>query len=460
MSISVTFYSNFSKRKNSTKQPTGGTSLNCVMKKDTSLLNPTFQIDGIQTSYNYCYFQGRYYFIDDITLNNNNIYDISCSIDALATYKSAIGSSTQFIERAASSYDLLVSDPLLSSQQQISNVAGNATQTFLDPDPGVYLIQTFSKSGVNVYAFTDTAQLTGILNNKAYGVSDNMLVSLIQTIGLNVLDISAYVSNPMWLPVNISSLLGNTEKIQVGFWELIDAPDPFEGKRITQRYLHDSGDINKPVNEYSDFRSYDPNFSKYIIYLPGCGTFSLPSIYLEETISYSVTVDIFTGNITYLLYSKDNIGITSLIGKYSGQVGVNIPYSTTKTDYLGLMQNILAPNIGGMGGDDINYAAIAKGVADTAFNVSRATVEPYVAVNSSTGNMSELKLYDDIMLTVTNIGSKEFPLAEAGRPLYEHKVINTLSGFVKCAGASLDIPGFESEKEMVNGFLNSGFYYE
>ena len=42
-----------------------------------------------------------------------------------------------------------------------------------------------------------------------------------------------------------------------------------------------------------------------------------------------------------------------------------------------------------------------------------------------------------------------------------YKANNTWDkGYIKCAAASVDIPGFASDKEAVNAALNGGFYYE
>ena len=45
-------------------------------------------------------------------------------------------------------------------------------------------------------------------------------------------------------------------------------------------------------------------------------------------------------------------------------------------------------------------------------------------------------------------------------PYYEVANIGSLSGYVKCYDASVSIPGDGEEQDVVNGYLNSGFYYE
>ena len=49
---------------------------------------------------------------------------------------------------------------------------------------------------------------------------------------------------------------------------------------------------------------------------------------------------------------------------------------------------------------------------------------------------------------------------DLGRPLMSTRTINTLSGYIKCADAHFDASCFGQEKDMVNEFMNNGFFYE
>lgn len=76
------------------------------------------------------------------------------------------------------------------------------------------------------------------------------------------------------------------------------------------------------------------------------------------------------------------------------------------------------------------------------------------------GNKANLTQFPNISVSVQRYGSKDIPQNTLGRPCYKNVQISTLSGYIKCAGASVDIAGLAGEKEMVNSFLNNGFYYE
>ena len=50
--------------------------------------------------------------------------------------------------------------------------------------------------------------------------------------------------------------------------------------------------------------------------------------------------------------------------------------------------------------------------------------------------------------------------ADQGKPLMQNKVINTLSGFIKCVEAHADFACYSSEKEAIEDYMKNGFFYE
>ena len=92
-------FGTFSKRKNSTKQPTSELSdvRNIKLKQSTSYDNPTFIITGDDFGYNYCSWNGRYYFVTDIRSVHNGLTEIDAEIDVLATYKANILNTVAYV---------------------------------------------------------------------------------------------------------------------------------------------------------------------------------------------------------------------------------------------------------------------------------------------------------------------------------------------------------------------------
>ena len=103
MSFAATFYT-FRKKLNSTKQPSGGSEYQIILKHGCSIIRPTISLDigqaGNPTGYNYCYIPAfnRYYYVSD-WIFENRLWTASLKVDALASFKTYIGSSNEFILR-------------------------------------------------------------------------------------------------------------------------------------------------------------------------------------------------------------------------------------------------------------------------------------------------------------------------------------------------------------------------
>lgn len=454
--MNVTFYSNFEKKINSTKRPSGsGTTLDCKMKSDCSMSSPVFLIDGIDLSYNYCYFNNRYYFINDIVLNKNNIYEIYCSVDVLATYKPYITSYNTFIERSASKFDPMIIDNALSSSQDIKSNAQATTQIKtttgqvpLDPTSGCYLVKIFGKgNGPQVYVYDDLTTIGGLLSNSAFGLTDNALNNLLETGWMQILDVSAYVSNIMWLPFPSSIFTTVNDQIDIAYVHLVGVT----ANRVVNKYIGCSGTISVPTNDYNDFRKNHPSFSSYTMYLPGVGSVDVPAMEAANGLTYSLTIDIYTGACTYYLFSNDTT--PAIIASFEGEIGVEIPYGVTSVTNPGLISNW----VGAIAGTaQNNVQPLISGGLDVIQNLTSPTPK----ILSGKGSLGKIVSHPYIMVGLNNYESKEFPGSVLGRPLCEYETIGNLSGFVKCGAASLDIPGFDHEKETLNTYLNTGFYYE
>ena len=106
----------FDKKRNSTKQPeTAGTKMQGELKQNFTLtgLEVTFNF-GKQLYapvFNYCHIPNlrRYYFITD-WYYNAGLWVAVCAVDVLATYKTQIGVSRQYVIRAYSKYDASIVD--------------------------------------------------------------------------------------------------------------------------------------------------------------------------------------------------------------------------------------------------------------------------------------------------------------------------------------------------------------
>ena len=88
----INYWTAFSKRKNSTKQPSSGTQLDVKLKDDCSIINPVFESAQMPANVNFIYVPdwGRYYFVNNVIYTTKTIKNFICEVDCLATAKAGI----------------------------------------------------------------------------------------------------------------------------------------------------------------------------------------------------------------------------------------------------------------------------------------------------------------------------------------------------------------------------------
>jgi len=111
MAINITIY-NFAKKINSTARPSsGGQLFSCELIENTSIISPMIRLNlsaggfsPVNKNYAYISTFNRYYFITDWTYELGT-WVASLAIDVLATSRTEIGVSTQYILRSSHSFD-------------------------------------------------------------------------------------------------------------------------------------------------------------------------------------------------------------------------------------------------------------------------------------------------------------------------------------------------------------------
>lgn len=102
----VVFGNTLNDNNNLEKEYTTIKEVNANLKKDTSIINPVFEISYTELSnlknVNYCYVAdfGRYYFVDNIDLGVGGIMYVNCSVDVLMSFKDSIKNIEGTVKRA------------------------------------------------------------------------------------------------------------------------------------------------------------------------------------------------------------------------------------------------------------------------------------------------------------------------------------------------------------------------
>lgn len=122
--MTVTFYKNKSDKivvdKNLTQ--VGSTITSAVIKENISITDPVFLLTDF-TSFNvatcnYVYISdlNRYYYITDIVILDQSLYEVHCHVDVLMSFKSGIRSNNAIVARQQSSYDLYLADGVFKTK--------------------------------------------------------------------------------------------------------------------------------------------------------------------------------------------------------------------------------------------------------------------------------------------------------------------------------------------------------
>ena len=140
---------NTSKRINSTSNSFSGTSLTCRLKDPCSMQMPVFEVQGLTKGslYNYCSFEGRYYWVDDIVYRTNAIQDVYCHLDPLATYKSAIIGTAGYVQYGDATHWNQYADDVRFSPEVKTACYNKETAIFpFDPSAQGCIVMTFAQT--------------------------------------------------------------------------------------------------------------------------------------------------------------------------------------------------------------------------------------------------------------------------------------------------------------------------
>lgn len=138
-------YQNKSEKIKVDKSLTLITSTDIVVKESTSITSPVFTLsltNDKATKFNYIYVPelNRYYYVTDIVMVRNNLFEITCHCDVLMSFKKDIRNQSGIIGRQENLYNLYLSDPYFTVNQKQSVVTKEFKKGFLDDASYVLLV--------------------------------------------------------------------------------------------------------------------------------------------------------------------------------------------------------------------------------------------------------------------------------------------------------------------------------
>ena len=486
MSHSVSF-GRVAKRKNSTLQ--GGTSAayNVLFKNPTSLDRPTFTLNASDFDYNYARMGDRYYFVDDIVYRNNDIAEVSCNLDTLATYKSEILASTQYVSYSNVSGGMWLPDTRIPIMR---NAITNRASVSVDAlsTTGSYILSVVGKTGVDVFrvsrgtiqsliadlqdwrdnlaanlksTFDFTDELTA-MKSLANAITDTGAVG-------NAYDVAVQcIRSCIWVPFS-SVIVGGTEtEIYLGNY-----PTGLSGYKISTSYHSGNVSVSIPWH-YSDWRR--TYCESIYLYLPFVGLINVNvddiSTASSLTIKFSVTAS--DGRIVYQVGAGSQI-----IGTYGGDCSMQIPIGINQLSSAGELVTTLGNGInkmvssgisgaGGLASGNVvgavqGFTNLGMAGVSTSYEVANVMLSTHLSciggIGGGAGAGLDLTAHC-ISVSRPTVCEPSAMSATMGVPTMKPMQLSSCSGFCQCANAHVPLPAEGWVMDTVDSYLNNGFYIE
>ena len=122
MSFDISIQTNNSEKIRLDKDLTTIATLTGTLRNDTSIIDPTFIIEGDISDYlaaNYCTVEsfGRSYFINNIRSLRANLFEIACHVDVLSSFKTQIRANKAIVRKSENVWNLYLNDGSLQAYQ-------------------------------------------------------------------------------------------------------------------------------------------------------------------------------------------------------------------------------------------------------------------------------------------------------------------------------------------------------
>lgn len=469
----------YSKKKNSTARPalTSGTTFTVDLKEETAVMNPVLIFDPASSgmpvpfdpaSFNYALIVqwNRYYFINDWRWLNGR-WEASLSVDVLATYKTGIGTLSEYVLRSSNTYDGAVTDTIYPVKNGIQKNRDGFSMAL--SQTGLYVVGIINNASYT----TDGAVTYYIMNNtelatlKSYLMSDTFL----QANGLDQLadmskDLVKAVFNPFqyivscrFIPIDYATATAQmpaVTAISVGWWSI-----PCTAKRMLPNFYMDiTADTvtagTHPQASRGDYLNHAPYTERVIIH-PLIGTVSLDSNKIDagDSITIFTRVDFTTGDAT--IYIDDS---TKQITLYTTSIrlAIDVQLAQIAVDKIAVAQNAVN-TVGGAISSFFsgNITGVITSAASGILN-HLACSQPIMQTSGVNGNRSIYHIQGLLYAFYRLIVDEDN--AHLGRPLCQPKTINTISGYIKCCDAHAEINCLGDERTLIVEYMNNGFYYE
>ena len=455
----------FSKLENSTAQPTVTTwaEYDVNLKEGADYSNPVLTMNIAYSTvkdYNYAYFWNRYYWVTDKKMLRTDLVQLTLKVDVLATYKSTIGSASEYVLRSASASNGSIVD---NSYPTTTISYGHAEDDAYVPgvtgySNGCYIVNVLgtATTGTSTLWKLTPTEFRALISN-LYANIDGFQFNDIYEAICKLLGGSpeSLVTSAMWMP-SFNFSVETAEEIIIGSWH-----SGVNGTLITDPiFSYSYNTLTIPRHPQAATRGTYLNlspYSTYILTIPLFGTINIDSTAIKNstTISVGFDVDALSGQAHCLVKCDGNP--SPILADLSSQLGVAAPLKgqSAGASIASSLTSTVAAGISAMvsGGALPIIGAAASGVGTAINAMSGASC----SLGSAGGALAQSYMLElnAIFLNVADADN-----THRGKPLYANRTISTLSGFIMCAEGDVAIAGPLPEQQEVKRFLEGGFFYE
>lgn len=467
MAFDVTLYT-FSKRKNSTVKPTGGTVFSGLMREPCGVIRPSVSFEfaaGVNPSaYNYAYIPtfGRYYFINEWT-SVGRLWVCSMEVDALASWQEEIGSQRLYVLRSSARSDPSIIDTYYPAKtgpdvEYEYESFDNWSYSF---SGGTYVVGILSPdvNGIGAcvyYAMTSSQfrQFNNYLLSTIEWVSpgNGLWAEISEELAKVLFNPFQYIASCVWIPISITGKA--VDSIPYGWnWNINRTASRLSGSLLY------SSEMTMTVPHHPDYAQFgsfihSAPYSQYVLTVPPFGTYPLdPNIASQtEDVTISVDVDAMTG-----VGRLQVRGAGYTFVDTSTQVGVHVQLAQAGVDIEKGAQSVAQVTAGAAGIAGGDYAGGAKTLAGAIVSALSFVTQPNISSMGSTGSNATLgpAKMEGIFYHPSSPSVTLF-----GKPLCERVLLSSIPGYIQVLEPHVSIACTDGERGMIESFLESGFHYE
>lgn len=494
------------KKQNSTQQPADGDYLNlmqyeCVLKDGCDILMPVIKIVASDAKFapiaaNYCYIPtfNRYYYVT--WRYESRAWWAYLSVDVLASWKTTIGQSTQYVLRAQNARNENVTDTQYPITSDISYSRDLWNWNFATrPEDGWYIVGIISANataqGNSTYYVFNVTQFNLFRNKLFSDVSYLGITEISNELQKALVNPLQYVSSCKWSPIKppVSGL--NYTYIKIGFWELTGFNCEVLSDQAVTTVMHT---FTVPQHPQSSTRGNWLNLSPYTehnLFLPTVGVISIePSALTSQKLLLQLDIDFVTGKCNTLLYTYYTItGIETTFKIYSAtqsilcDIAISQLTQTLSKDgailtaggaafaSLGMAAGQMTSNAYTQSGsaainafgavsqfkssfvDPANAGVHAPNIANAALTAGRT-----LGTFGTSESVYQFRQNPVLVSRFARVADEN--LSKYGAPVMENWVISQLGGYILCGSPTLAGPFTAEEHALILAYMSGGFYYE